>query len=245
MARALRDVRENQFIREEVEPMRTHQIRSIAAMTAVAIALTACASANQRTTTVESGGNVASSSEIAAVTPTNNTTLPVGATFTATLDNTLGTNVSKAGDTFTATVSSDLRAQDGSVVVPAGAKIEGRVTALDDSDNATEPALIRLAFDRIRMNGQSYPLSATVVQAATVQTSEQSTAERNRQIIIGGAVGAALGAILGDRDLDKIIIGGAIGAAAGSIISLGTEVNATLPAGSPMTLRVTQAVNLR
>ena len=225
--------------------MRTHRVLSAAAMIAAAISVTACASANQRTTTVESGGSVTSSSDISPVTPANNATLPVGATITATLDNTLGTKVSKAGDTFTATVSGDLRAQDGSVVVPAGAKIEGRVTALDDSDNATEPALIRLAFDRIRMNGRSYPLSATVVQATTVQTGGQSTAERNRQIIIGGAVGAAIGAILGDRDLDKIIIGGAIGAAAGSIISLGTEVNATLPAGAPMTIRVTQAVNLR
>ena len=225
--------------------MRTHKVFSSAAMIAAAISVTACASANQRTTTVESGGSVTSSSDISPGTPANNATLPVGATITATLDNPLGTKVSKAGDSFTATVSGDLRAQDGSVVVPAGAKIEGRVTALDDSDNATEPALIRLAFDRIRMNGQSYPLSATVVQAATVQTGGQSTAERNRQIIIGGAVGAAIGAILGDRDLDKIIIGGAIGAAAGSIISLGTEVNATLPAGAPMTIRVTQAVNLR
>lgn len=225
--------------------MRSNQTLRITAALGAAIVISACASANQRTTTVESGGDVASSTDIVPVTPANNRTIPVGATVMATLDQTLGTSISKAGDGFTATVSSDLRAQDGSIVIPAGAKIEGRVTALDDSDNATEPALIRLAFDRVRMNGQAYPFSAMVVQANAVQTSSQSNADRTRQIVIGGAVGAAIGAILGDRDLDKIIIGGAIGAAAGSIISLGTEVNATLPAGAPMTLRVTQATALR
>lgn len=224
--------------------MKSVRAHEIAAVLGASVLLGACASASQRTTTIESGGEVASSTEV-PVTPVNNRSIPVGATFVATLDQTLGTNLSKPGDTFTATVSSDLRAQDGSVVIPAGSKIEGRVTALDDSDNATEPALIRLAFDRVRIHGQTYPLSARIVQASPVQTSSQSSADRTRQIVIGGAVGAALGALLGDKDLDKIVIGGALGAAAGSIISLGTEVNATLPAGSPMTLRVTQATALR
>lgn len=213
-----------------------------AAAVSCAVITAGCSQATQRSTTVESGGDVATTS---SVTPTNNRTLPSGARLTATLDQTLGTQNSKAGDVFTATVSSNLYATDGSVVVPAGAKIEGRVTAVDDSDNATEPALIRLDFDRLRFSGMSYPFSAAIVSSNAVQTGGQSNAERNRQIIIGGAVGAALGGLLGDRDLDKIVIGGAIGAAAGSIISMGTEVNATLPAGSAMTVQSTQTIALR
>ena len=206
-------------------------------------ALAGCASANKRTTTVESGGDVATSSTV--VMPANNRTLPAGATLSTTLDQPLGTKVNKAGDTFSATVSQTLRASDGTVVVPAGAKIEGRVTATDDSDNATEPALIRLAFDRLRFNGRSYPFAAAVIQSSPVRSSDQSSSDRTKQIVIGGAVGAALGAILSGNDLDKIIIGGAIGAAAGSIVSLGTEVNATLPAGSTMTVQNTQTITLR
>lgn len=204
-----------------------------------AFVLSGCAG---RTTNIESGGEVASVSE---VTPTDNRTIPVGMNISATLDKALGTSISKAGDTFTATVTHAHTASNGSVVIPAGAKIEGRVTATDDSDNAAEPALIRLAIDRIRFNGNSYPLSAAIVQSNPVQSSESSNANRNRNIVIGGAVGAAIGAILGDKDLDKIVIGGAIGAAAGSIVSLGTEVNATLPAGSRMTVRATKATTLR
>jgi hypothetical protein len=206
-------------------------------------ALAGCATTN-RATTVESGGEVAASSTV--ITPANNRTLPAGATLSTTLDQSLGTKVSKAGDTFTATVASTLYASDGSVVVPAGAKIDGRVTALDDSDNATEPALIRLAFDRLRFNGQSYPFTAAVVQSSPVQTTTSpSSADRTKQIVIGGAVGAALGALISGNDMKKIIIGGALGAAAGSVVSLGTEVNATLPAGSLMTVQSTQTVTLR
>src|SRR5690348_10386776 len=88
---------------------------------AAVIALGGCSALNHRTTHVEAAGDV----EIAPVTPVNNRTIPTGATLYATLDQSLGTKVSKAGDAFTATVSSALMARDGSMVVPAGAKIEG------------------------------------------------------------------------------------------------------------------------
>jgi hypothetical protein len=222
--------------------MRSLSTREITLAVVALTTLSACSSMNRRTTTVESGGEVVTNT---TGTPVNNRSLPAGATLVTTLDQTLGTKESKAGDAFTATVSTTLLAQDGSIVVPAGAKIEGRVTATDDSDNPAEPALIRLAFDRIRFNGQSYPLAATIVNSSPVQTADKPSGDRNRNIIIGGAVGAAIGAILGDKDLDKIVIGGAIGAAAGSIVSLGTEVNAKLPAGSQMTVRVMETTVLR
>ncbi|HET9424030.1 MAG TPA: hypothetical protein VFO55_01565, partial [Gemmatimonadaceae bacterium] len=198
--------------------MQIDRLASATAALGMMAVLAGCGASTQRTTTVESGGEVAS----AVVTPANNRTIPMGAQITATLDQSLGTATSKVGDTFTATVAHSLMASDGSVVVPAGAKIEGRVTARDDSDHAGDPALIRLAFDRIRFNGTSYPFTAAIVQSSAVQTSEPA-GDRTRQIIIGGAVGAVLGGLISGGELDKIAIGGAIGAAAGSIISLGTE----------------------
>jgi hypothetical protein len=222
--------------------MRLQHTPVIAVVVGAGLALGACGIVNRRSTTVESGGDVAGTT-MTSVTPLNNRTIPVGMTIVATLDQALGTKISHSGDPFTATVGRAQYARDGSVVIPAGAKIEGRVTALDDSDNATEPALIRLAFDRISFQGRSYPLAAEIVQSHSVQTG-MSNDDRTKQIVIGGAVGAALGALLSGGDLDKIVIGGALGAAAGSIVSLGTEVNATLPAGSEMTLRATQTTAL-
>jgi len=213
-----------------------------ASAVAMLMVLAGCSAATHRTTTVESGGDVASST---VVTPSSNRTIPAGAQLTATLDQTLGTSTSKVGDLFSVTVAQSLRASDGSVVVPAGAKIEGRVTARDDSDHAADPALLRLEFDRIQFNGRSYPFSAAIVQSSPMQTTSASSSDKTKQVVIGGAVGAALGGVLSGGDLKKIIIGGAIGAAAGSIISLGTEANATLPAGSQMTLQATQTTNIR
>jgi hypothetical protein len=221
------------------------QLKRISAVAAAFTAMTvlgACAT-TQRATTVESAGDVSPSPTV--VTPSNNRSIPSGAVLTATLDQSLGTNISKAGDVFTATVSSPLYASDGSTVVPAGAKIDGRVTALDASSNATDPALIRLAFDRIRFNGQSFPFSAAIVQSNVVKTANQSNTEKTKQIVIGGAVGAALGGLISGGDMKKIVIGGALGAAAGSIVSLGTEVNAMLPAGSQMTVQATQTTAIR
>lgn len=213
-------------------------ISRIAAISAAALALGACGS---RTTTVESAGTVSPSVSM----PADNRVLPAGVTLEARLDQTLGTEQSKEGDAFTATVATALYARDGSVVVPAGAKIEGRVTALDDSDNATEPALIKLDFDRISFGGRTYPFEASIERSAPVESGGTSSSDRTRNIVIGGAVGAALGAVLGDGDLENIVIGGALGAAAGSIVSLGTEMNASLPAGSTMTLRTTTTTTLR
>jgi len=201
---------------------------------AAAVLLLGCG-INNRSTTVESGG------DIAPVTPVNNRTLPAGATLTARLDQELSTRHSKAGDAFTATVSTPLTAQNGSVVVPQGAKIHGHVTATDPSDRAGDPALIRLNFERLSFNGQSHPFNAQIVQSAPVESSTHTT----RNVVIGGAVGAALGGLVSGGDLDKLIIGGAIGAAAGSVVSMGSDVNATLPAGSAMTLRATQTTQLR
>ena len=171
--------------------MRTTRSLAIAA---AALAMGACGTMGNRTTTVESGGSVATGDVI----PANSRSLPAGATIEARLDQTLGTKASKVGDTFTATVANDLRAQDGSVVIPAGAKIEGRVTALDDSDNANEPALIRLDFDRIRFGGRSFPFEANILRANATQSSG-SGGDRGRNTAIGAAAGAVLGARTGAR----------------------------------------------
>jgi len=55
-----------------------------------------------------------------------------------------------------------------------------------------------------------------------------------------------LGAIISGGDLSKIISGGLLGAAAGTVISLGTgSTQSVIPAGSMMTIRSTQPVQIR
>ena len=203
-----------------------------------ALATLATVGACTRPSTVSSGGDVALPS-----TPVNASTLPTGSTVTVTLDQQVGTKNSKVGDTFSATVVDAIVASNGQTVVPAGSKVYGKVTGLQDSDNATQKAAIRLDFERINVNCVERPFEANIT-ATNLETSGNDTRnETLKKAGIGAAAGAVLGAVLGGGDVSKIIGGAAIGAAAGTVISLGGgEVDAVLPAGSKMTLQTTQQV---
>lgn len=209
------------------------------AATMFAITAMLSAGACSRATTVESSGDVA------VPTPVNANSLPTGSVVNVTLDQQVGTKTSKVGDTFSATVVDPIVASNGQTVVPAGAKVYGKVTGLQDSNNAGQKAAIRLDFERINVNGVERPFEANIT-STNLQTQGQDTRnETLKKAGIGAAAGAVLGAVIGGGDVSKILGGAAIGAAAGTVISLGTgEVDAVLPAGSKMTLQTTQQVTL-
>lgn len=192
------------------------------------------------------GATVESTSAPAPETrPTTSATLPEGTTLHARLDDSLGTDRNKAGDRFTATVTTAVTAENGATVVPAGAKLHGTITGLDDSDRAGDNAYIRLDFERLSFGGRDYAFDADVV-ATAVETKGDTRNETLKKAGIGAAAGAVLGAVVGDAELKNIALGAAIGAAAGTVISLGAgDVEAVLPAGSELTLRSTEQVSLR
>ena len=194
-----------------------------------------------RQTRVESTGDVALSS-----TPADARVLPSGSTLSMTLDQEIGTKSSRVGDTFSGTVDNAIVASNGATVVPAGSKVYGKVTGLDNSDHVGEPAAIKVDFERIVVNGQSHDLRAKVT-ATNLQTRGGDTrSETLKKAGIGAAAGAVLGAVLSGGELSKILLGGALGAAAGTVISLGVgDVEGVLPAGTRMTLQTTSTVALR
>ena len=213
--------------------MRMHAIGAILAAT---LAGAGCA----RQATVESGGAPAPEAR-----PTTGRSMPIGTTLHARLDDSLGTDRSKVGDRFTATVTTAVTADNGETVVPAGATVHGTITGLDNSDRAGDNAYIRLDFERLSFGGRDYAFDADVV-ATDLQTQGDSRNETIKKAGIGAAAGAVLGAVLGDADLKNIVLGAAIGAAAGTVISLGSgDVEAVLPAGSELTLRSTELVAIR
>ena len=199
--------------------------------------LTGCA----RQATVESAGDVAISSS-----PTDARSLPSGTTLDVRLDQEIGTKSNKVGDAFTATVVNAVVAQNGQTAVPAGSKIYGKITGLDNSDRVGDQAAIRIDFERIEVSGHSHPLSAKVT-ATNLETRGADTRDETlRKAGVGAAAGAVLGAIVSGGDLDKILLGGVLGAAAGTVISLGMgDVEGVLPAGTTMTLQTTRTVALQ
>jgi hypothetical protein len=196
------------------------------------------ASACARTAQVQSEG------EVAPALPADASTVPVGTALQVRLNETLGTEKSRVGDKFTATVTTPVNAQNGDVVVPEGATVYGAVTGLHASEHVGDQAAISVDFDSLSINGQSYPFDAKVT-ATDLKTQGDTKEETLKKAGVGAAAGAALGAILSGGDLQKTVLGGLLGAAGGTAISLGAgDVQAVLPSGTELTIQSTQQVAL-
>lgn len=169
----------------------------------------------------------------------------VGTTFAVTLNETLSTETNRVGDMFTATLPSPIRAEDGQIVVPAGAVIRGRLTQVDKSGHVGETGVIALAFESISFEGQSLALDGTVVKANPQRKSRTSTGQTVGTAAAGAAAGAVLGRVIG-KDAKGTIAGAVIGAAAGTAIAMGTaDVDVVLPAGSELVIRLDSPLEVR
>jgi hypothetical protein len=208
----------------------------------MALVVTVVAGACQRPVDVWSEPAVGEMTPEQVVLPvTARTAVPAGTQLNATLDQRLSTADSDVNDTFTLTLQTPILNADRETVIPAGARISGRITALRESLDVTTPAIIRLEFQNLRWADRDVPFTADVVD--TEVRREGRTAD---DALRGAAAGAAAGAVLGTiirRDIRGALTGAAIGAGAGTVISLGTaDQDAVLDAGTTMTLRTTEAV---
>ena len=171
--------------------------------------------------------------------------VPSGTTFGVTLNESLSTDKNTPGDGFTATLTEPIMDTDGSVLIPSGATVRGRVTRVDKSDRVGETAVLNVAFESISFGGKSYPLEATVVEANPQKKTRQSTGEQAGKVAAGAAAGAIIGRVLG-KDTKSTLKGAAIGAAAGTAIAMGTaDVDVILPAGSAMRVRLDAPITIR
>src|SRR5690606_20967461 len=156
-------------------------------------------------------------------------TVPTGTQFAIRLEDELSTETNQPGDPFTAVLDDPIVSVDGTVLIPAGAKVRGRVTAAEKSDRVGETAVIKVAFEAISFGGRSYPLQASVVEANPERRTRTSTAQSAAKVAGAAAAGAILGQVLG-KNTESTLKGAAIGAAAGTAIAMGTaDVDAVLP----------------
>jgi hypothetical protein len=177
--------------------------------------------------------------------------IPAGTELHATLDTPLSTKISKPGDRFTATVNDPVRGSNGTVVVPAGARIEGEVA---DADEGKTLAALRgkgklsLRFrDVVLPTGQTLPLSATLVSVNDTNGKNTKKADEEGQVRSGArgkdvakdvGIGAGIGTVAG-LAFGGPLKGLAIGALAGGgyvLATKGKDVN--LPAQTGMVIRL-------
>lgn len=170
--------------------------------------------------------------------------IPAGATISATLSSTISTRTHRTGDVFQARVVEEVLAADGMVLVPEGARLEGRVVEARPSDGADEEAVLILAFDRLIMDGATFPLRGTVVGTEMETEARDSGTRSAAKVATGAAAGAVLGQILG-RDTRSTVVGAAAGAAAGAGVAIATrDGHAQAQEGSLVVVQVDEPVIL-
>lgn len=162
--------------------------------------------------------------------------IPVGTEFDVSLQKALSSTTAQVEDRFEATTMVDLM-HGNRVLVPAGSVMRGVVSSVSKATRLERKGSLTVAFDRITINGRSYPIRATVTQALE---SEGIMGEKEK---IGA--GAGVGAIIGG------ILGGFKGALAGILIGAGGTIAATegkdveLPPGTALRVRMDAPLVIR
>lgn len=131
------------------------------------------------------------------------TEIPVGTEFDVRLQSRLNSGTARVEDRFDATTIVPYE-RNGRMLVPAGSVMRGLVNAVTPaSRGVNRKGELTLVFDRFTIEGRTYSIRATVMQAL------QGEADTGR-VAAGAGVGAIIGGILGGfrGALTGILIGG-------------------------------------
>ena len=146
-------------------------------------------------------------------------------TFHVRIGSSLKSDKSHVGDTFTTTVVDPVYSSNGVELVPSGATIAGRVTAVNKARKDGNPGSLTVSFYHLHLpNGRSAAMSGSLSDLESGKTSSDNegtatakkTSRRNLKFIGGGAGGGALiGALAGGGK--GAAIGAGVGAGVGFI----------------------------
>jgi hypothetical protein len=175
-----------------------------------------------------------------------NSPVPAGTALMVKLETTLATFSNKPGDPFQASLMQAVMI-DGKTVIPAGARVEGRVTKVDEPRRISgKPTIGILAEALVLPTGERLFLDATLVDTnAGAGTDVNQEGEfkgtghdRRDQLETGGgtAGGMLIGGLIGGPP--GIVIGGVVGAGSTGVHWLSKHRSATLPAGTQLTLEL-------
>lgn len=160
----------------------------------------------------------------------------VGQELDVRLQTPLDSGTAQVEDRFEATTIVSFY-NESNELIPAGSLLQGVVSGVDRPGRTDRKGSLTLAFERLVVRGQSYPIRATVTSAIESRGVRQEAAK------IG--VGAGVGAIIGG------ILGGVGGAVAGTVVGAGGILLATegpdvrIPAGTILRVRFDSPVTIQ
>jgi hypothetical protein len=147
--------------------------------------------------------------------------LPVGTSISASVDDSITSQRNKVGETVTATISSDVRDENGRVIIPAGSTAQFTITALAPAENKNATrGTINLQLASINVRGRDYPISGSTSSVEHTLRGRGVTTGDAAKVGAGAAAGAIAGRILGGKK--GTVIGGVVGAAVGTGVAVET-----------------------
>lgn len=164
--------------------------------------------------------------------------LPVGTRLPIRIDRALGSKINQSGDSFSGTLSSDIRVNN-QVVIAKGARVDGTVIDAKALGRFKGEARLELTLNRVQTLWGSYAITTGVVGRE-----EKGKGKRTAGLIGGGAgLGALIGGLAGGGK--GALIGGAAGAGAGTAGSAFTgNKQIELPAESLLTFRLESSLQI-
>lgn len=172
-------------------------------------------------------------------------TVGTGTEIEATTDRTISSRSDKAGETFTATVSSDVTDERGRVVIPVGSTLTLSITELQSAtDKGKADGRIKVRVTAVTIGGQTHPLSATISSMDhTLKGRGVGTTEAGKTaagVVIGGVAGRVIGG-----DAAGTVIGAVVGGAVGAAVAVETaNRDVVVVAGTPITVKLNEPLSL-
>jgi len=168
-------------------------------------------------------------------------TLRPGTILEIEINETLTSQNSLIGDTFSSTLAKDIYTDEGVLAVPAGSEVRGKVIEVTPLKRVGGQASIGIAFtELIPPVGPPIGLKASFVEVGADRKGEK------KKIIAGAIAGAILGRVIGGKGAGEVLAGAAVGAAAGTAV-VGAKADgkeAVIPAGEVVGLVLEEVVTV-
>ena len=155
------------------------------------------------------------------------------------LDSAISTATARVEDAVTAHVARDVTVA-GHTAIPSGARLEGNISMVERGGKFKDRARIGIQFHSLILADGT----RTRIQTETIfREGENPTAPAASKVGASAVVGSILGAVIGGKK--GAAIGATTGAAAGGAAVVATAKNdLVIPAGTPLTVRMTAPVTL-
>ncbi len=166
-------------------------------------------------------------------------TIPENTKLDVRLDSSHASDTSRVEERVSGMLASAVEI-DGVTAVPAGAKLTGYLTDVEESGKVKGRAELGLRFNRLQSGSVTYDIDTRPMSWVAESTKKEDAVK----IGAGAAAGAVIGAITGGRK--GAAIGSAIGAGGGTAVVLATDgQEIRLAAGRKLTVSLTNPLTIR